>query len=130
MALRRQLEEPESRRILSDVRFIDALIEQKRLSLTGLVTNLAELMPEEVKLSALALAPDSHGLAIRFVITGKSDEAVEHFLSNLEESPHFTDVAIVNEGFEESGANAELENIACTAHYVVGSDEASEQSGD
>jgi Tfp pilus assembly protein PilN len=127
IALRRQLEEPESRRRLSDVQFVNALIEKKRISFTGLATDVTELIPDEVRLTALALAPEGQGLAVRFVITGKSTEAIEHFLSNLEDSPHFKDVAIINEGFEQAGTTSELENIACTAHYLVGG---SESSGD
>jgi Tfp pilus assembly protein PilN len=125
MALRRQLEEPESRRLLDDVQFVNALIEKKSISLTDLATDITVLIPGEVRLTALALAPEGQELAVRFVITGKSTEAIERFLSNLEDSPHFKDVAIINEGFEEAGTVSELENIACTAHYLVGGSELS-----
>jgi Tfp pilus assembly protein PilN len=125
MALRRQLEEPESRRLLDDVQFINALIEKKRITLTDLASDITELIPNEVRLTALALAPDGEQLGVRFVITGKSTEAIERFLSNLEDSPHFKDVAIINEGFEEAGTPSELENIACTAHYLAGGSELS-----
>jgi Tfp pilus assembly protein PilN len=125
MALRRRLEEPQSRQLLNDVQFVNALIAEKRISLTGLATDITDLIPDEVQLTALALAPEGQELAVRFVITGKSEEAVERFLSNLEDSPHFKDVAIINEGFEEAGSSSELENIACTAHYLVGGSELS-----
>jgi Tfp pilus assembly protein PilN len=125
MAVRRQLEEPESRRLLDDVQFVNALIEKKRITLTDLATDVTDLIPDEVRLTALALAPEGQELAVRFVITGKSTEAIEHFLSNLEDSPRFKDVAIINEGFEEAGTTSELENIACTAHYLAGGSELS-----
>ena len=125
MALRKQLEEPEYRRLLDDVQFVNALIEKKRVSLTGLAADITDLMPDEVRLTGLALAPEGQELAVRFVITGKSEEAIERFLSDLEDSPHFRDVAIVNQGFEQTGAASELENIACTAHYIPGESEAS-----
>jgi len=127
MTLRRQLEEPESRRRLDDVKFVNALIEQKRISLTELMTDVTGLLPDEVRLTGLAMAPDGQELAIRFVLAGKSTEAIERFLSNLEDSPHFKDVAIINEGFEQAGAASELENMPCTAHYLPGT---SEPSGD
>jgi Tfp pilus assembly protein PilN len=123
MVLRRALEEPATRRLLNDVQFVNALIEAKQVSITGLAADITELIPDDVRLSALAMAPEGHELAVRFVITGKNAEVIERFLSNLEDSPHFKDVAIINEGLEETGANAELENIACTAHYVVGENE-------
>jgi len=125
MALRKQLEEPESRRLLDDVQFVNDLIEKKRVSLTGLAADLSDLIPDEVRLTGLALAPQGQELAVRFVITGKNEEAIERFLSDLEDSPHFKDVAIVNEGFEQTGAASEVENIACTAHYLPGESEAS-----
>ena len=120
MELRRQLEEPQSRRFLADVQFVNALIEEKRVSLTGLTADITGLIPDGVRLSALSMAPDGQQLGIRFVITAKNEQAVEDFLSGLEDSPHFKDVAITNEGFEEAGTSSELENIACTAHYVAG----------
>ncbi|MGD0007857.1 MAG: hypothetical protein ABSE93_04825 [Terriglobia bacterium] len=125
MALRKQLEEPESRRLLDDVQSVNALIEERRFSLTGLAADITDLMPDEVRLTGLALAPDGQELAVRFVIAGKSEEAIERFLSDLEDSPHFIDVAIVNQGFQQTGAASELENIACTAHYLAGESEAS-----
>jgi len=120
MALRRGLEEPATRRLLNDVQFLNALIEAKQVTLTGMAADITELIPDDVRLSALAMAPDGRELALRFVITSKNAEAIEHFLSNLEDSPHFKDVAISTGGLEETGANTELENIACTAHYVLG----------
>jgi Tfp pilus assembly protein PilN len=125
MALRRQLDDPESRRVLDDVKFLNGLIEQKQVSLTGLAADITELIPDDVRLSVLDMAPDGQELALRFVITGKDAKAIERFLSNLEDSPHFKDVAIINEGFEEASTTSELENIACTAHYLVGESESS-----
>jgi Tfp pilus assembly protein PilN len=120
MALRRQLEGPQSRRLLDDVQFVNQLIEQNRVSLTGLAADLTDLIPDEVRLTALALASDGQQRTVRFVISGKNEEAIEAFLSNLEDSPHFKEVAIINEGFQEAGAASPLENIACTARYLVG----------
>jgi len=125
LALRRQLDDRESRRVLDDVKFVNDLIEQKRVSLTGLAADITELIPDNVRLSALAMAPDGQEMALRFVITAKDATAVERFLSNLEDSPHFKDVAIINEGFEEASTTSELENIACTAHYLVGESDSS-----
>jgi Tfp pilus assembly protein PilN len=127
MALRRKLEEPESRRRLDDVRLVNALIEKKRITLTGLLADVTDLIPGEVRLTGLAMTSEGQELAVRFVIASKSTEAIERFLNNLEDSPHFKDVAIINEGFDQAGATSELENIACAAHYLVGG---SESSGD
>jgi len=125
MALRRQLDDPESRRLLDDVKFVNGLIEQKQVSLTGLAADITELIPDDVRLRALDMEPEGHQQALRFVITGKDAKAIERFLNNLENSPHFRDVAIINEGFEEAGTSSELENVPCTAHYIVGERESS-----
>ena len=125
MALRKELEAPASRRVLNDVQFVNSLIEAKQITLTSLAADITELIPDDVRLSALAMAPDGHELAVRFVITSKNAEGIEHFLSDLEDSPHFKDVAIINGGLEETGGNTELENIACTAHYVMSESETS-----
>ena len=127
MALRRKLEEPQSRQFLDNVQFINALIERKRISVTGLASDITDLIPDDVRLTQLALAPEGQELGVRFVITSKNEEALEGFVSNLEDSPHFKDVAIINEGFEEAGTSAELENIACTAHYLSGGSEAARE---
>ena len=125
MALRRGLEEPANRRVLNDVQFVNALIEAKQVSLVSLVQDITELIPDDVRLSGLAMQPDGRELGLRFAVSSKNSEAIERFLSNLEDSPHFKDVAIMNGGLEETGTNTELENIACTAHYVMGDIESS-----
>ena len=114
-----------NRRVLNDVQSVNALIDAKQVSLISLVEDITGLIPDDVRLSALAMAPDGHETALRFVVTSKNSEAIERFLSNLEDSPHFKDVAITNGGLEETGTNTELENIACTAHYMVGESEPS-----
>jgi hypothetical protein len=123
MALRKRLEEPGARQLLNDAQIINRLIDKKRVSLTGLAADIADLMPGEVRLTGLTLAPEGQELAVRFVIAGKGEEAIERFLSNLEDSPHFKDVAIINQGFEQTGTSSDLENIACAAHYLIGNRE-------
>jgi hypothetical protein len=125
MATRRDLDQPQARQLLSDTQVINVLIERRRISVTSLVADIAGLVPDEVRLAELDLAPDEQGLGVRFVITGKSEAALDRFLSNMEDSPHFKDVAVTNQGFEEVGAGSELPNIACTARYLNSRNESS-----
>ena len=125
MALRKQLESPESRQLLSDARFVNALIGEKRFSMAEMAADISNLLPNEVRLTGLAVTPDGQELAVRFVITGKSEESIERFLGNLEDSSHFKDVTIINQGFEQDAAAPELVNIACTAHYLPGGSDSS-----
>jgi hypothetical protein len=127
MVLRRRLEEPRTRQLVNNAQFINGLINARRFSLSELAADITHLMPAEVCLTGLASAPEGQEIAVRFVITGKSEKAIELFLSNLEDSPRFKDVAIINQGFEKQGSASDLENIACTAHYLVGVGESSEE---
>jgi hypothetical protein len=119
MALHRRLEEPQSHQLLNNTHFVNGLINDRRFSLADLAADITHLMPADVCLTGLSSAPDGQQFAVRFVVTGKTEAAMEIFLSNLEDSPHFRDVAIINQGFEQRGSNPELENIACTAHYLI-----------
>lgn len=125
MALRKQLEAPESRQLLSDARFVNTLIGEKRFSMAAMAADISNLLPNEVRLTGLVVTPDGQELAVRFVIAGKSEESIERFLGNLEDSPHFKDVTIINQGFEQDAADSELANIACTAHYLPGDSDSS-----
>lgn len=124
-ALRRQLEAPDSRQVLNDTRFVNTLIGKRQFSMADMMADISKLLPGEVRLTALALAPDGQDLLVRFVIAGKNEEAIERFLGSLEDSPRFKDVTIVNQGFEQEGSAPELANIACTAHYLPGSADSS-----
>jgi hypothetical protein len=130
MALRNKLEEPAARQLLNDAKFVNGLIEERRFSMVDMISDLTSLMPDEVRLSGLTVAPQGQEVAVRFVIAGKSEEAIEAFLSSLEDSSQFKDVAIVNQGFEQEGSGSELENIACTATYLPGQNQDSESSGE
>ena len=117
-ALRKELEQPQFREVLRQVQYLNGLIEKKQVSLTGLAAKVTELLPAQARLAGFALSPQGETLFVRFTITGRSEEAVETFLSNLEDSPDFRDVAIINQGFQEEGAGPEPVTISCTARYL------------
>lgn len=118
--IRKDLERPESREMLAQARFVNTLIEQKKLSLAELAARIADLLPDEARLTGLALTSKEGEMTVRMAITGKSEDAVETFLGNLEDAPDFKDVTIINQGFDEEGAQPGQVNIACTAHYLPG----------
>jgi hypothetical protein len=121
-ALRRELEEPQSRQVLQQVQYLNGLIEKKQISLAELAAKVTELLPAQARLTGLALQGEKDDLMVRFTVTGRSEEALETFLSHLEDSPAFQDVAIVNQGFQEEGAGPEPVTISCTARYLPGSE--------
>jgi len=119
VALKRDLERPQYRELLRNVQFVNQLIEKKQLTLTDLAARVAKLLPGKVRLNGLTLAQQQDGsYLVRFTLTGQSEEAVENFVGNLEDSSEFKDVTIANQGFEQEGGAAGPVNIACTARYV------------
>ena len=119
-AIRKELDKPEYGELLRQTRFVNSLIDQKQVSLTELAAQFADLMPEEARLSGLSLASKGEYLVVRFTITAKSEEAVETFLGDLEDAPDFKDVTILNQGFQEEGAQPGQVSVACTARYLPG----------
>jgi hypothetical protein len=122
-AIRRELEKPEFRELLRQARFINTLIDQKQLSPAALAARLADLLPDDARLTGLAVTRQGEGgedLIVRMGVSGKNEEAIEGFLGDLEDAPDFKDVAITSQGFEEVGAQPGQVSIACTARYVPG----------
>lgn len=116
--LRKQLEQPKFREVYREVQFVNGLIERKQVSLTELAARVTKLLPHDARLTGLALVPQADQLTVRFVITGKSEEAVENFVSNLEDSSEFKDPVIANQGFEEQGSGGGPVTVSCSARYT------------
>ncbi|HVA00710.1 MAG TPA: hypothetical protein VMV34_03550 [Terriglobia bacterium] len=120
MELRLQLARPKSREMVDETEFVNHLINQRQFSLTELTVKVSKLLPLNVKLNGLGLeGPDAHP-EVRFAVLGKSEEAVESFLNNLEDSEDFSDVTIRNQGFRGGeGGSPEQVALTCTARYVT-----------
>jgi hypothetical protein len=120
MALRRDLEQPQLQQVYRQVQFVNALIDQKQFSLTELTNKVSKLLPGDVRLTGLALSRAERDPVVRFTVAGNDEEAVETFLSRLEDSADFADVAILNQGFGQEGAGRGPVIITCVARYVGG----------
>ncbi len=118
-AVQRKLDQPEFQNVFRQVRYVNSLIDQKRVSVTGLAARVTKLMSGEVRLGGMALAPEGEGLLVRLVVSGLTDEAVETFLNNLEDARDFSDVQMANQGFQQEGTSTAV-TISCTAHYHPG----------
>jgi hypothetical protein len=124
-AIHRKLEDPVYRDLLHRAQFVNKLIEQRTLSLTEVSARLAGLLPQDAHLTGLALSSpkqpgDDYG--VRMGITARNEDAVETFINDLEDSPDFKDVSILNQGFQEESSQPEQVNIVCTARYLPGTD--------
>lgn len=120
MNLRGILDRPEHRGVFREAQFVNTLIDRKHFSLTELLAKVAGLLPARVRLAGLALAQPGEEPVVRFTVVGGSEESVETFLSNLEDSTDFKDVAIINQGFEQESPGGGPVTVACTAQYVGG----------
>ncbi len=118
--LRTDLEQPQYRALFRQTQFVNALIDRKRLAVTGLAESVAKLVPVSVRLTAMTMSQKEGEPAVRFTVSGASVEAVESFFINLEDSSDFKDPAILNQSIEEAGTAAGQVTITCTARYVGG----------
>lgn len=117
-ALSQKLEQPRVQAVLRSVHFINDAIDRRRVSVTALAEETTQFLPKGVRLTSLALARDEKNLTVRFVLSGQNEEVLEDFLIKLENSPDFKDVAITNQGFDETGAGGAPVRLTCTAHYM------------
>src|SRR5208282_5300592 len=125
-AIRRKLADPAYRELLRKARFVNKLIDQRELSLTDLSARLAGLLPEDARLTSLALVSpkkQGDGNSVRIGITAKNEDSFETFLNDLEDAPDFKDVSITNQGFQEESAQGQQVSIVCTARYLPGAGE-------
>lgn len=113
---------------------MNALIDQKKLSLTEVSGRIAGLLPEDAHLTGLALAsPKKEGeisYDLRMAITARNEDAIETFINDLEDAPDFKDVSILNQGFQEDSTQADQVNIICSARYLPGTDLTEESSSE
>jgi hypothetical protein len=127
--IRAKLEDPASRDLRTRARFLNELIAERQLSLAQVSSRLAGLLPDDAHLTALAFAsPKEHGgdYGVRIGITAKGEDAIETYINDLEDSPDFKDVSIINQGFQEDPAQGSQINLVCTARYLPGAQVESE----
>jgi hypothetical protein len=123
-ALRRKLDEPANRALLREAQFINHAIDERRLSFGELTDKVTNLLPPQARLAALSMPDTSGEPLVHFAIEGASEEPVETFLANLENSPDFKDLIITNQGFEEKQSGGAPVSITCSARYVGGRSDA------
>ncbi len=116
----RRLQQPQFQRILRQANYVNSLIDQRQLSLTGLTGKLTRLLLADVRLTTLSLSQGSEGPIVRMTIESSDQQKVIAFVQNLEESPDFSDPVISSEdpGQEGGGgASVGVARVICTARY-------------
>jgi hypothetical protein len=124
-AMRKKFDDPANRELLHQVKFVNTLINQRVISLTEVTSRVASFLPDDAHLTGIGLAaPKKPGddYVVRIGISAKSEDAVESFINDMEDSPDFKDVSIINQGFSEEAAQPDKVVVVCTARYVPGTD--------
>ncbi len=119
-ALRKNLDQPRLRTLFRETQFVNDLIDRKKVSVATLAERVTKLLPVSAHLASMSLLQNDRDRAVRFMVVAASEEALENFLIGLEDSSDFKDVAIVNQGIEETGMAAGQVIVTCTARYVGG----------
>lgn len=117
--LKKSVDRPEYQAVSREAHYVNSLIEAKKISVADLILKVSNLMPDAVHLSGFNLAQNPV-ISVRFSVVGRDEEALETFLTALEDSSDFQDVAVVNEGFQTEGDVNSPVTITCTARYVGG----------
>ena len=99
--LRDQLQRPDALEDIEEIRFLNTIQERKRFSWTILLREIEQAIPRTVYIVSLAPNIDETGRVwIEMEARGRSVDALSLFLSNVEASPLFSDVAVI---LEEQG---------------------------
>lgn len=122
-ALRRELERPQLREIYRQTGFINAVIGRRRFALTDLVDKVTKLLPGDVRLDGFSLTNVGKDRMVRLAVAAENEEDIEKFLVNLEDSPDFTEVTILNQGLAQKGDEGEPATVSCSVRYVEGAAE-------
>jgi len=127
--LQQQIERPHFQSMIRETEFVNQLISQKQFSLTELTFKVSKLLPPSARLNGLGLASSSAtNPEVQFAVMGKTEEAIETFLDNLESSSDFDDVLIKSQGFRSGSGTAPGEvALICTAKYVAGAQPTSDK---
>ena len=127
--LRRHLERPEFRGTLREAQYVNSLIDRKRLSLASLAVEVIDLLPQEARLSGLALTRANNDSLVRFQVNSKTEKGLETFVSNLSSSPDFAEPAVATVGLEPGGQAAGEMTVTCTARYVGAREDTAASTG-
>ncbi len=116
--LQMALRQPATLRLYDQIRFLNSLIAERQVSLSGLTVKLTSLLPVQARLTSLALIESQGGPTVEMSVEGAGDGAIYAFLSHLEGSPDFDSVAVTNQAFEPQGPDKGDVMLSCSARYV------------
>jgi len=105
-------------KLYQQINFLNSLIDQKKVSLSGLTSKVTRLLPGQARLTSLSLTQTQDGPTVKFSVEGAESAAVYQFLRNLERSPDFNAVTVTDQAFDTNGTNKGMVTLTCSARYV------------
>ncbi|MGH9430584.1 MAG: PilN domain-containing protein [Terriglobia bacterium] len=114
----RMLVRPSTRELERKADFLNTLIEQKQVSLSEVTLKMSRLLPDEARLVGLSVVPTKTIPEVQVSVEGKTEDALDTFLDNLEQSPDFSGVIVTSQALKKPGPQGSLVALKCTAHYV------------
>jgi type IV pilus assembly PilN-like protein len=116
--LQKELDQPGERVVFQKAHFVNNLIQERQLTLTGLTQRASRLLPPTVRLSSLAVSRPREGVVVRFTVVGNDERGLEAFMGNLEDSPDFEDMTVTNQKLQQTSSATGQLGVTCTVRYV------------
>ncbi|MGH9407535.1 MAG: hypothetical protein ACRD3D_17075 [Terriglobia bacterium] len=113
-----RLRQPATLELYAQTNFLNALIDQKKVPLSGLTLAIAKLLPEQVRITGLSLSGGAGAPVVEVSVEGALDQVTGNFLDHLEKSPDFESVTVMNQAFESQKQQRDLVSLTCSARYV------------
>lgn len=118
--LQSALRQPATLRLYSQINFLNSLIAQKKVSLSGLTLEVAKLLPPQARILALSLDGTARGRGpvVEVRVEGSASQVAGEFLSHLEASPDFDTVTVLDQSFEPQSVQPNMVSLTCSARFV------------
>jgi hypothetical protein len=100
---RRRIDRRQLEVVGAQAQLVNGIIDARTFSWTALFDDIEATLPPTVMLTAITPRIDQSGAAVRFVVVGRSVEAIDTFIERLEGTKRFADVLVVSEQVTEEG---------------------------
>ena len=110
--------QPQTRTVFDRIGFANTIIQQKSLSWTQLLADLAAVLPAGVRVVSLAPQPAGHALETRLVVEATGDREKLAFLQALEHARGFSQVRVTAESHAASGSSASHIELQVQVRYT------------
>jgi Tfp pilus assembly protein PilN len=100
---RRRIDRKQLEVVGAEARQVNGIIDARTFSWTALFDDIEATLPPTVMLTAITPKIEQAGASVRFLVVGRSVEAIDSFIERLEGTKRFADVQVVDEQVTEDG---------------------------